>query len=201
MLADALGVESSWATDTMRWSSSRPKMVCATARTSRTVCFAGFALIGEHVHLGRPAVAVADDPHREHAAEPTELVLELAELADLHVRSPRGTPPFAHSLAMLVPPVGSPWNPAPGPCSPCVGTIYGRPTTQSEDVVCVLLMGLALSCGSGETIGPHIIEGHLVRAEPGRALQWRTRVCREEESTVSGRRRQGLGLSEPITST
>ncbi len=31
----------SCATDTMRWSSSMPKTVCATARTSRTVCFAG----------------------------------------------------------------------------------------------------------------------------------------------------------------
>ena len=64
---------SSCATDTMRWSSSMPNTVWATARTSRTVCFAG--LLGSAstcTSIGRPdrspTTRTAWTPVRRHSS-------------------------------------------------------------------------------------------------------------------------------------
>ena len=70
----------SCATDTMRWSSSIPKTVWATARTSRTVCLAGLLGSDEHVDLDRSTGSVGDDSHGVHPGQAAELVFEVAEL-------------------------------------------------------------------------------------------------------------------------
>ena len=70
----------SWTTETIRRSSSIPKLARATDWTSRTTCLACFDAVGEDVDLGGPADVVGDDPGGRDVGEPAQLPLELEDL-------------------------------------------------------------------------------------------------------------------------
>ena len=139
----------------------------------------GLALVGEHVDLDRPAGPVADDPDGVDAGEPAELVLELAELRPPIGRrsaSSGDNSSFAHSLGIATPS-------SRGPAAPATDTAYGQPTTlRGPSWLLMLLVGLALRAGSGET-------DRVPRA--GRAEA----TLGGGNDYVSGWRRQGLGLT------
>src|SRR4029079_1084328 len=110
-------------------------MVWATARTSRTVCLAGLLWSASTwTSIGRPlrsptTLTASTPPSRQSSSSSSRS----SASGPPGSSDSAGEPPFAHSLATLVPPVGSPWKPPPAPCSPDADTIYGRATTQSED--------------------------------------------------------------------
>ena len=158
----------SCATDTMRWSSSMPKTVCATARTSRTVCFAG--LLGSErtwTSIGRPerspTTRTAWTPLRRHSSSSSSRSSAAGFL------SPQTT--IRRSTTH------SAWRPrhSPRARSPRPDTAYGHPTTQRGGrALPMLLVGLAWRSDPRETMRSF---------RPGGGSR-----------TVSGWRRQGLGL-------
>ena len=134
------------------------------------------ALVGEHVDLDRAARPVADDPDGEDAAQAAELVFELSELGR-GVSVPLGRQFVVRPLTRHGDPVNSPRARSPRP-----GTAYGHPTTQRGGrALPMLLVGLAWRSDPGETMRSF---------RPGGGSQ----------RTVSGWRRQGLGLkSQRVT--
>ena len=195
----------SCATDTMRWSSSMPKTVCATARTSRTVCFAG--LLGSArtwTSIGSPR-PVAHDADGVDAAQAAELVLEVAELGR-RVSVPLGRQFVVRPLTRH----GDPVTPR-GPGAPARDTAYGHPTTlRGGRALPMLPVGLAWrsdpretmrsfrpeegeqNCLGVETAGPRpeFPTSYLKRSETSVGL---TALPMRENSCFRGSRAKGHG--------
>ena len=149
-----------------------PNTVCATARTSRTVCFAGLLWSARTwTSTGRPdrspTTRTAWTPLRRQSSSSSS-----RSSAAAASRSPSDDDSsFDHSLGMATPSLPEGPQPPPGHSI--------RPTDHPA-------WGLAL---------PMLLVGLAWRSDPGETMRsFRSRRTASDEELVSGWRRQGLGL-------